>query len=144
MTRAVGARLACAARGGFAYLLHDAMAAAARTARKSRRGANAADEDEAWASRVRSVVGLVKLGELARAAQTLTSDGIAQGSDAVERILREMLHCDAPVPTPPASYISDGIRAASHIDFETFVTTLRSGPCGDATGVLGISYELVQ
>ena len=72
---------------GVASLLHDALAAAARTARKGRRGVNAADEDEACASRVRSVIALVKRGELSRAAQAMTSGGIAQGSVAVERIL---------------------------------------------------------
>ena len=48
------------------------------------------------------------------------------------------------VPTPPASYIFDGFCAASRIDFETFVKTLRSAPRGGATDVLGIAYELVQ
>ena len=110
----------------------------------NRRGVNAADEDEAWTSRVRSGIGLVKRGELSRAAKALTSDGIAKAFDVVEGILGEMLHCDAPAPTPSVSYIPDGIRAASHIDFETFVTTLRSATRGGATDVLGIAYEIVQ
>ena len=40
--------------------------------------------------------------------------------------------------------VADGLPAASHLDFETFVATLRSAPRGGATDVLGIAYELVQ
>ena len=95
MTRAVGARLAAASRGEFAMLLHNATTAAARSKLKLHRRATVNEEDDEWAARVRAVIGHVKRGEISKGAQGLMSTGVAAGTDAVERSLRDMLHCDA-------------------------------------------------
>ncbi|CAE8656834.1 unnamed protein product [Polarella glacialis] len=126
----IGERLGRAQRGDFAGLLADSGLTGQAPTSATPGGVDPATEEEAEVQKIREVLSLMKQGEISRAAQRLVSDGVAEGTDAVEAKLRDMLHCDTCPPLPAPAWVDAKLASATSLDVDAFVDTLRAAPRG--------------